>query len=390
MKIVLSFLFFFLFLSSCSRIGFYTGENSPHDLEIDYKFNSTLEECDPNDKGCVDNVQHTPFLKGVRENQPGHLTEYFEISMRNELEILFILDVSDSMNDNLTETGKNMEALLSHIQDKDWRMAFTTADHGDHGDHDQKASERWEHYQGSLPRFGKLMKLEQQGRVLNQFVLDQNTSGYKQIFKDTLTRGSECNLPPYCQGNNEQPLRALKATINRYQTDSQNKNFFESGVDTVALIITDEDERRNDAQGATKAEDVMATYERVFTNQRKRLFGFSVSIQDEKCYRDEVGGLFSSGAAYGHIVGRLAELTGGRNVSLCSRNYGSSLTDISKVTRSLVQSLVLQKIFYIPETVKVSLSPPQPHVSWKLYGRKIVFSDDIQEGTKITVSYQYE
>jgi hypothetical protein len=387
MRKVISFLFFCLFFSSCSRIGFHTGEDSPQGFEIDYKFNSTLEECNANDEACVSNVQHTPFLKGVRESQPGHLTEYFEISIRNELEILFILDVSDSMNDNLKKTGKNMEALLSYIHDKDWQMAFTTADHGDH---DKKSSERWENYRGSLPRFGKLMKLEKEGRVLNQFVLDQNTSGYNQVFKDTLTRGPVCNLPPYCQGNNEQPLRALKAAINRYQTDPQNKKFFKPGVDTMALIITDEDERRNDVQNATKAEEVMATYDRVFAHQRKRLFGFSVSIQDEQCYNSERGFLQLTGAAYGHIVGRLAELTGGRNVSLCTESYGSAFTDISKITRSLVQSLVLQKIFYIPETVKVSLFPPQPHVSWKLYGRKIVFSEDIQEGTKIAVSYQYE
>ena len=283
-----------------------------------------------------------------------------------------------------------MQAILSYIQDKNWRMAFTTADHGDHN-MEKKTSERWESYSGSLPRFGKLMKLEKGRRVLDQFILNQDTSEYEQIFKDTLTRNSECNLPPYCQGNNEQPLRALKAAINRYRTDTQNNSFFEPNVDTVVLIITDEDERRNDTQNATKAEEVIDTYEQMFAKQKKRLFGFSVSIQDEECYKNERGGfLLSRGAAYGHIIGRLAELTGGRNVSLCSKNYGAALTDISKVTRSLVQSLVLQKIFYIPETVRVSLFPPQPHVSWKLYGRKVVFSDDIQAGTQVAVSYRYE
>ena len=101
MKIIVACLFFCFFFSNCSRIGFHTGDHAPHDFVIDYKFNSTLEECNGNEEGCVSNVEDTPFLKGVRENQPGHLTEYFEISIRNELEILFILDVSDSMNDNL-------------------------------------------------------------------------------------------------------------------------------------------------------------------------------------------------------------------------------------------------------------------------------------------------
>lgn len=388
MKIIVLLFFCFFFLN-CSRIGFHTGGHTPRDFVIDY--DSIGEGCKT--EGCVSKADGTPFLRGVRENQPGYLTEYFEISPRNELEILFVVDASVSMDDNLKKTGENLKSILSYIQDKNWRIAFTTADHGDHGQN-KITSERWENYDGDRPRFGKLMRLERKGTVLNQFILDRHTTEYERVFKDTLTRrySSECELPPYCHGHNEQPLRSLKAAIERYTVDTENGKFFQPDADTVVLILTDEDERRGDSQNATKAEKVIQTYEKVFKGQRKRLFGFSVSIQDKKCYDIEKEGfVLSSGADYGHIVGRLAELTGGHNVSLCSKNYGTALTGISKVTRSLVQSsLVLQKMFYIPKTVKVSLSPSQPHISWKLSGRKVVFSGELKEGTKIAVSYQYE
>ena len=387
--IVIFFSFVFLFFN-CSRMGFYAGDKNPQDLVIDYKYDSISPECKEDPAHCK-TADDTPFLQARYEDKPGYLTEYFKISSRNELEILLIVDASDSMSDNLQETGKNMKSFLSYIQDKNWRMAFTTADHGDHND-DSNTAERWEDYQEMAPRFGKLMKLEKNGEILNQFILDRHTSEYEQIFKDTLTRGySECALPPYCHGHNEQSLRALKAAISRYRTDSQNKQFFQPNTDTVVLIITDEDERRNDSKNATTAEEVIQTYDTIFAGQKKRLFGFSISIQDEECYKAESSGfLFSSGADYGRIIGRLAELTGGRNVSLCSKDYGSSLADISQITRSLVESLVLQKIFYIPETVKITLSPPQPQVSWKLYGRKVVFSNGIKPETQVKISYQYE
>ena len=391
-------LFFLLFCSflffSCSRIGF-NKETSGSSQIIDYQLDSIIStECGDNLKLCstAQSVNNDPFFQASKEKK-GYLTEYFEISERDNLEILIVVDASDSMDDNLRKTGENMDALLSYIQDKKWRMAFITADHGDHNINDQMvSSERWEDYKGKLPRFGKLMNLEKNREILNQFILSNDTAEYERIFKDTITRknSSECTLPPYCHGTNEQPLRSIKATINRYQTNLEHKQFFQPNTDTVVLIITDEDERRPDNRNATTAEQVIQTYNQVFEGQKKRLFGFSISVQDKQCYDDEKGWFSSSGADYGRIISRLAELTGGRNISLCSKDYGKKLEDISKITRSLVQSLTLQKIFYIPNTVKVSLYPHQADISWKLYGRKLVFLGDIKPGTQVKISYRYE
>ena len=399
MKYILFFTLFSFLFFGCSRISFKKDREDFSQL-IDYQLDSVIsEECGENQELCATDGgqgKSDPFFQASRESGPGHLTEYFEISQRNNLEILIVVDASDSMDDNLKETGENMKGLLSHIQDKNWRIAFITADHGDHSmelDSRKHTSERWESYQGKFPRFGKLMNLENSGEVLNQFILKRDTPEYERIFKDTLTRenASDCSLPPYCHGINEQPLRSLKAAISRYRVNSsRQKKFFKPNTDTVVLIITDEDERRTDSRRATTAEEVIQTYNKVFAGQKKRLFGFSISIQDKKCYDDEKGLFSISGADYGRIVSRLAELTGGRNISLCAEDYGEALAGASKLTRSLVQSITLQKLFYIPNTVRVSLFPNQDHISWKLYGRKLVFSGDIKPGTQVKVSYRYE
>ncbi len=400
-----------LWVGSCSRIGFYDesgvdpSSQAPH---RDYLSSSSCKEnADP--ALCQNTEESDPlFRKGREEKTPGHLTEYFEIPHRDELEIVLVMDVSRSMDDNLTKTGQNMMALLSHIQHRRWRMTMITADHGDHtatgplsNGYKVYPQQRWEDYQGMAPRFGKFMKLEKQGRVLNQFILRHDTPEYVQIFRDTLTRKKmgDCDKAPYCQGAHEQPLRSLQSAFLRYQRDPLHQKFFQPDTDTVAILITDEDERLNDSQNATSAEEVLKTFHQVFKGQRKRLFGFSISIQDQQCYRKERS--WSGSSDYGRMVGRLADLSLSKasfpahlrsagNVSLCAKDYGQALRGLSEITRTATQSLTLEKIFYIPETVEIQLTPSQPQVSWHFYGRKLVFSDNILPGTEVKVSYRYE
>ncbi len=382
------------FLSACSPIGFYSGQKAGQKTASSTAggkahLNSRLLECDEKQINCLSEGEQTPFLRKRHFERAGFLREHFEITGRNELEIVIIVDTSESMDDNLRKTGKNLRSLLSFVQDKTWRVVFTTADHGDH--ETGKSFEKWQNYKGDMPRFGKLMRLEKRGKPLDQFILSQDTPEYEQIFKDTLTRENsyDCSLAPYCQGPNEQPLRALKALFLRYKKDPLHRRFFQPNVDTWVLIITDEDERRKDFQNATTAEQVIQTYESLFKGQNKRLFGFSISVQDKKCYESENG--FFSRAAYGHIVGRLPQLTGGINLSLCAKDYGKALAHISRSARSLMESsLTLQKLFIQPDSVQVRLNPDQPHVSWKLTGRKIKFSQPLEPNTKISVSYNFD
>ena len=116
----------------------------------------------------------------------------------NELEIVLVIDNSESMTPNLEKLGENLVSLLSHIKDKDWRMVFTTVDHGRLSR--KSTPEEWKKYMGNFPRYGKFMFLENDGKILNQKVLTKNISQYQQIFKDTITRksSSECSLPPHC------------------------------------------------------------------------------------------------------------------------------------------------------------------------------------------------
>lgn len=385
--------FFFIY---CTPIAFNADKSRSYDSIIEYEYKDISSSDCVNNK---DNCNKNKFIKDLK-SKLNLITEYFTISSKESLEILLVIDTSPSMDENLEKLGENLESILSHIKNKNWRMAFITTDHGDHESSKNK-NEKWEDYKGDMPKFGKFMFLEHAGTILDKFMLNKYIPSYKQIFTDTITRAdsSDCELPPYCQEDNEQPLRSLKSAFSRYGADLQTQQFFKPHTDTIVLIITNEDERDTDPQNATTAQEVINTYNTVFDGQNKRLFGFTISIQDELCYLAEdhakFMGLFnySKGGIvnYGHSIGQLSTLTGGKNISICSPDYNKSLSNISLFTKHLVDSsIVLQKLFYIPKTLQISLSPIQPEISWKLYGRKVVFSKGIQPKTQVKVSYKYE
>ena len=372
-----------LFIACHQGVDFYETSSRPGGTNFG-------EPCKEGDENC-----DSPYLSFTEEDpNTGFFTEYFDISTRLDLEFFLVVDASSSMSPNLKKLGVNISSLLYHISAVNWRMAFINADHGDHNGLSRLTADKWQDYKGELPRFGQLMELEKEGRLLNQFVLQSGEKDYKKIFKDTLTRNKNgsCHLPPGCQGSTEQPLRSLKAALERYEAgEKHHKDFFRAHTDTVVIIITDEDERRGNEKQATTAEEVLQTYESVFKGQKKRLFGFSISIQGEKCYKKEARrGLFGSAAQYGQIIGRLADLTGGKNVSICEKDYGKSLKQVSQLTKELMHSIVLQKLFYIPDTVQVSFTPKRENIAWTLQGRRLVFSDPIPAGTQVKISYQYE
>ena len=300
------------------------------------------------------------------------------------VDIVFVLDVSSSMKNNLKKLGSSMLDLLAHIQDFDWQMAFTTADHGDHTKTGEYVGQqRWEDYRGDQPHFGQFMNLEYRNKILNEKILNKQNKFYDTIFYDTLTINSQnpCSFPPFCQGDHEQPLRALKAVIER----EENRDFFRPHSDLITIIITNEDERVEDQENATTAEEVVQAFQSQFSDE-KNLYGFGILIQEEdkKCYRTQKRG---HSVEYGKVVSELAKKTYGKNISICSSDYGKALTNISQVIRNLVlDNVYLKTAFPSVHSLDVEITPQQ-NVQWKLEGRHIVFKPALKLGSKVKVTY---
>ncbi|MYE07412.1 MAG: hypothetical protein F4X95_01490 [Oligoflexia bacterium] len=371
---------FILFLSCRSPLDFVGDEEEALPSTGSPKENQSpcLKKIVEGRELCVKEVKETFHIKGV-ENKP----VYF----------LFILDVSSSMADDLARFGRAFEDLMSQVYNSTWTMFFTTADHGDHvswslpgrSSPDTFTHQKWEDYKGNEPHFGRLMNLEHRGKKLNQQELNVNTANYIEVFKDTLTRGSgdSCDLAPYCQGDMEQPLRALNSCLERFaQGKALSKH---PDADIISFIVTDEDERKEDQKHATTAKEVVDNFKSLFP--KRSLYSFSLVIQDEECLARQRE--HAAGSVYGTKVSELAELTHGDSISICEENYGPPLEKLSHILRSLIESVELKKEPVLAGETKVKFIDGTD-VKWELRGKKLVFKEALEPGSKVQVSYFIE
>ena len=316
----------------------------------------------------------------------GFVHEFFEFKEEEtKLDILFVLDVSRSMRDNLSKLGESMDSLLSRINNFDWQMAFTTADHGDHTKVGGRVGEEsWQDYRGDLPHFGQFMRLELRGELLGDQILKKNNPDFDKIFEDTLTSNStkNCNdgLPPFCQGGHEQPLRSLKAALER----EENQLFFRKNADLIAIVITNEDERVEDPRKATSAQEVEDVFYSLNRNKGKSMYGFGIIVNDENCYSYHNNR--ATRGEYSERVAELAQVTSGRNISICEEDYGNALEGVSNLIRK--RSFDRVKLEKTPKegTTQVSFTPRQD-IEWVVRGETIFFEKSLPPDTQIDVQY---
>ena len=318
------------------------------------------------------------------------ITQLFRIAGLKDhpVDFIFVLDVSDSMRDDLARIGNAFTPLISKIQETDWHILFTTADHGDHHFIESEDSgkkkftqQNWIDYTGDKPYFGKFMYLEYQGSMLPEKQLSKAIPQYQEVFKDTLTRNSEdsCNFPPFCQEGMEQPLRALNSSIERL---ADNPSLIHSSGEIIAFLVTDEDERVEDAQAADTAESVIQNVQELFPD--RPFHAFTMVIQDEKCLLRQKK--YAKGATYGAQVSAIAELTQGISLSLCEEDYSVAFSKMSSLLRSLIERISLKEKPVLSKTVRVQFIQGTP-VPWRIDGKKLIFESPLDPNSRIKVSY---
>ena len=329
---------------------------------------------------------------------------------RKAVDILADLDSSGSMDHHLGKLGGRVSSLLDFISDYDWQMGFITADHGDHkitkkanrdiisSLPDSLPEDRWQdHVKDPKASFGKLMPLELavqltskswKFQIFNQRILTPETSDYKNIFLSTVSHLpiKDCDKPPFCQRGLEQPLRSLKSAMERVTVD--NGELFRPDTDFVSLIIANEEERAEDSGRATSAQDVVDTFNALLKPMGKRFFAFNILILDEECREQEEdrGGSKTLTASIGVEIAKLADLTGGKNISICAEDYGPALKKISEIIEVLVEQSVDIEEPFVPESLKVEFLNGED-IPWKLSGNRIIFEREPPKDTEIQVSY---
>ena len=239
------------------------------------------------------------------------------------LDILFVIDTSGSMSHHLISFKRKFADFLKYFSGLDWKLAITNADHGDTG--------FFLFNLGALN--GETMNLEKDGVELKLHYLHSGISDYNQIFLDSISkhrRGEytisgqngpedmdQCQLPPYCQSYQEQPLKSLKSAL------SKNQNFFRKEANLVAIVISNSEERANDQESATQPESVIEQFQKIHgTQKRFEVYGVIITKDDQKCLDQNIIDqfLFPEGA-FSEKSAVLSEKTGGKVFSICSSDY---------------------------------------------------------------------
>ena len=343
---------------------------------------------------------------------------------KEKADFLFMLDVSGSMDPHLEKVGKRLLPLFSSITDYDWQLALTLADNGDPDDETikNKPMSQWQDNTDSKkPNFGKLMRWEAppvrqadysyKCSLLEERILTPQTPNYNEVFKASLSHFpgiASCvggpfplppfhqlsteqlleagrtgklyrPLPPFHQHSVEQPLRALKSTMERVTFD--NRDLFRKGVDFFSLIVTNGEERSQDRERATTAQDVKDTFDTYLKPLGKRFFHFSILVKDKECLKQ-------NHEAVGYSIMELAEITTGPegNISICEEDFGPAFQEISKLIETLVERSVDIPEPFIPETLKVEFLSGSP-LPYRLLGNRMIFEKEPLENTKIKISF---
>ena len=338
-------------------------------------------------------------------------TEIFKIPKSIPVDILFIIDTSYSMEDTLNKIGKGFSSLMSYIDDDvDWRMAFTTSDHGDHQFYRSEEGvkvfpqlgDRWQDYTGSEPKFGQFMNLQRnQNQMLKTKILTKDIPDYKNIFYHTITHDpslsfeERCQWPPFCQGDHEQPLRVLKSVIEQNAITQ----FFRDYAGLITFIITDEEERAEDFKKATTANEVLAKYDSTFHQSKKTFIVYGISITNSDCLNSQKEQYQESSYSYSSNLFELTKRTNGSLINICEDDYSSSFSEISKHIKDSVNEVPLEYVpvvspsedVYVQITITNSNGVEIP-VQWQntqLNSKSLSFSKGLPLGSELEIKYYY-
>ncbi len=305
------------------------------------------------------------------------VTESYMVPVEKpQADILILLDTSGSMSNNLEKLAKKFKNLIQKWDVIDWQIGVTNV-----------AVNPWD----TWAMMGYLMSLQGKGNE-SSHVLRKTDHQAQKIFDWTVGRepGESCaSSPPWCMVANPEPLKTILKVMEK-RNHEFNKDFFREGSYFVPIILSDSDENEKGGVGATQPSAVIEAYKATFGKTMKSMIGFSIVVPpgDTTCYKEENN--FFKGeidAHYGVINHQFAMQTGGFTTSICTKDYASSLEKISEHLRVLIDHFVLKNM-PLPGTLLIELTPAQNNIKWKLDGQKLIFSESLQPGTQVKVSYE--
>lgn len=300
---------------------------------------------------------------------------FFQANTKKKLDLLVVTDNSGSMANNQEKLSRSFQSLVNHLDLVDWQIAVTTTDVSS----------------GQFSTRGSLLELEEsRGSKIGEYIIRSTTARADQKFTLAVQRPEaepSCYGATYnCGHFDEQPLLASLLTFRSPRV--HDLGFYRPDADVAVLVLSDEDEFGDGRAEATKADQFLAQFKSVFGDEKKLIVsGVVIKPGDKDCFdQQSAQKVGTAPPAYATHVAELSQMTQGRLYSICESNYTRAMKDFANQLSNLVNS------FDLPEMpkkdgFKVKLTPAQPHIVSVLEGKRIIFSEPPQHGTKIEVTF---
>jgi hypothetical protein len=281
-------------------------------------------------------------------------------STQNQVDILLVVDDSSSMTADNTKLANRLNGFVSALStaNVNWQMCVTTTD--------------VDYYEGR--------PLYWSGTSAR--VISKTTPNLSTVFQQTVHDiGSGYS-------NDEQGVKASILSV----LNNPVYPCYRTGAAIAVIIISDEDERSVGGISSLSSQQYKAlgtqNYPATYINTVKAVFGAdkrfavnSIVVKDNYCknIEDAEGSLSFIGTRYIE----LADLTEGKNGSICDLDYSTNLNYFKDVITNTLAGFDLECSPY--GAANVSL--PQGY-TYSISGNHISFSPVLQSGVTVTVTYQ--
>ena len=100
----------------------------------------------------------------------------------------------------------------------------------------------------------------------------------------------------------------------------------------------------------------------------------------------------------GKRISDLAKITGGENISICAKDYGDKLKDISRRIKNHVENSFILRQIPRPESISVNIDPAarasekdsgeEKVLDFRTSGRRLIFKGPVPQNVHIQIEYE--
>jgi hypothetical protein len=295
------------------------------------------------------------------------ITQEFNVNEQQfNIDILFVIDNSDSMDEEQKNMAQRISNFIEKIKDLNWQIGVTSTDPRTHAP-DSSCDSAIDFGCTQVPLEhgdGGLTKFKNGQYVLNSELTVSEAQNYlgKAIQMGTGGSSSEEGI--------RATFRALEKSLDgRYVN---HKKLIREKSAFAAVLISDEEESDNEFRNTPS--NLINFVNSTWKNQKSFKYHSMINLPEFKCLNNDLG--------FGYEYAKLSRLTEGIIGSVCQDNYSKDLASIGQDVREQVTSFPLD---CLPQDTNGDGKPEIEvegfsNIGYNLKGSKITFTSPLPPG----------